>query len=170
MRSNNVLNPLAEPFISCLRCTQICICVNNFFFLVRALVVHKLRYMRLLIMIPGLKIYTNWYHIFHIDIDTFATCKWIFEIWISTGYLDLKNALKPVLGWYMIFGKTIYEGTRLVSQNGDVSPTTTLPNQQHSHKLHKKNKWDPFTPWHYFSWLHGNSIPIKLAATIFGLD
>jgi len=97
-------------------------------------------------MIPGLKIYTNWYHIFHIDIDTFATCKWIFEIWISTGYLDLKNALKPVLGWYMIFGKTIYEGTRLVSQNGDVSPTTTLPNQRHSHKLHKKNKGDPFTP------------------------
>jgi hypothetical protein len=26
------------------------------------------------------KIYTNWYHIFHIDIDTFATCEWIFEI------------------------------------------------------------------------------------------
>jgi hypothetical protein len=40
----------------------------------------------------------------------------------------------------------IYQGTRLVYQNGDVSPTTTLPNQQHSHKLHKKNKGDPFTP------------------------
>ncbi len=72
-----------------------------FFFLVHALVVHKLRYRRLLIYIPGLIIYINWHHIFHIDIDTFATCKWIFEIQISAGYLELKNALKPVLGWYV---------------------------------------------------------------------
>jgi len=100
--------------------------------------------MRLLILIPGLKIYTNWYHIFHIDIDTFATCKWIFEIWVSDGYLDLKNALKPILSWYMNFGKTIYNtrGPGSYIKNGDVNPTTTLPNQQLSHKLHKKNKGD----------------------------
>jgi hypothetical protein len=45
--------------------------------------VPKLRYMRLLILIPGSKAYTNWYHIFHIDIDTFVASKKYININIS---------------------------------------------------------------------------------------
>jgi len=36
-----------------------------------------------LILIPGSKAYTNWYHIFHIDIDTFVACKKNININIS---------------------------------------------------------------------------------------
>ncbi len=40
MRSNNLLNLLSKPLLSCFRCIQMCIRVNTFYFFVHALVVH----------------------------------------------------------------------------------------------------------------------------------
>ncbi len=43
----------------------------------------------------------------------------------------MKNALVPVLSWYMIFRNTYILGTRLVCQNADIGPTlvfTLQPN------------------------------------------